>query len=563
MTTYSLHGLRTALFALIADTFSLDNATLANSGITLQLLEAAQAEHGDLATNAAMVLARHVRKAPRMVAEELCAATESKKSDSSSPLHAIASLEVAGPGFINITLTDAAWASLAAQLATDAQAFIQSEHVTPASSYLLEFVSANPTGPLHLGHGRIGIIGDVLKRVLNFCGHNVHAEFYINDAGVQMGKMGTSLKIRCQQAVGQDVAIPEDGYHGTYLVDIAAHCIEKFGKDVVNNDPSFFSDYAYELILAQQRTDLADFGITFDSWFSEQSLHDSGAITAALDKLQERGFLYENDGALWFKATEFGDDKDRVIRKQDGSLTYIAADIAYHANKFDRGFATLVNVLGQDHHGYIQRLKGTMSALGYEADNIAALLCQLVSIKKGSIPVRMSKRAGTFTSLRDVIDIVGVDAARFFFLHKKMESHLELDIEVALKQSQENPVFYLQYAYVRTNSLLEKAANAGITAPNTADFVSFSFDAAEQSVLRKALGFNQTLSSIEKTHATHLVAQYGLELAQVFHSFYTNNKIILPDDVATSQRRLGLVKVVQQTLDVVHDLLGLTKRERM
>lgn len=563
MSIHSLQAITAAFFDLVAHTYNLDPTTIADSGITLQLLDASQAQHGDLATNAAMMLARQLKQNPRLIADTLVQRLASAQSDDQSPLSLIQQAAVAGPGFINITLTPSAWAHFAEQLATNAAAFVQREHATPTHSYLLEFVSANPTGPLHLGHGRNAIIGDVLKRVLTFCGHQVATEFYINDAGSQMAKLGTSLKIRCQQAVGQEVALPEDGYHGDYMVDLARECIATHGETIVDSDVAFFTSFAQERMLATQQKDLADYGVTFDAWFSEKTLHESGAIDNALATLTERGYLYEEDNALWFKATEFGDDKDRVIRKKDGDLTYIAADIAYHINKFERGAQTLINILGQDHHGYVQRLKGTMSALGYNADDLAVILYQLVSIKKGSMPVRMSKRAGTFTSLRDVIDIVGVDAARFFFLHKKAEAHLELDIEVALKKSQDNPVFYLQYAYVRTKSLQAKATEAGIKEIDQVDFDGFIFTPEECNVLRKALGLNQTLRSIESSFATHQMAQYALDMAQAFHSFYTNNKIVDADDMKTSQRRLALVRVVQEVLGLTHELLGLRKQERM
>ena len=562
MTVYSLRALQVALFDLVAHTFNLD-PNQAIPGITLHLLDASQAAHGDLATNAAMVLARQLKQSPRLIADTLCQRLMSCKDDERSPLYAVANASVAGPGFINIALTPAAWAHFAEQLASNAGSFVQKEHQTPSSSYLIEFVSANPTGPLHLGHGRNGIVGDVLRRVLSFCGHQVQAEFYINDAGVQMEKMGHSLKIRCQQAAGQVVEMPEDGYQGEYMIELAQQCINEHGADVCEHNVSFFTDYAYQILLKQQKADLEDYRISFDSWYSERTLHESGAIQEALATLQERDYLYEKDGALWFKATEFGDDKDRVIRKQDGSLSYIAADIAYHTDKFERGITHLINILGQDHHGYVMRLKGTMQALGYDVTRLTALLTQLVSLKKGTVPVRMSKRAGTFTSLRDLVDTVGVDAARFFFLHKKVESHLEFDIETALKKTQENPVFYLQYAYVRTNSLLNKAKESGITVPVATDYDGFMFDENERIVLKKALNLNQILHSIEHSYATHLLATYALEMAQTFHAFYTNNKIIDPHAEETSQRRLALVLVVQQVLGLVHDLLGLTRQERM
>ena len=366
MTTFSLTTLTKNLATHIAQTFSLSEEAVAASGLQLTITH--EAGRGDLATNAAMVLARTLKQAPRAIAEKLVAELLKPDSpalsgglESGPPLKAgeatseytllscITSAEIAGPGFINITLSPAAWCSLTHELATDAQNFFTTEHTTPASSYLLEFVSANPTGPLHLGHGRGAIVGDVLHRVLHFTGHKVHTEFYINDAGSQMKKLGNSLFIRCQQALGHDVALPEDGYQGSYITDLAQQCVDAHGADLLKKDLTFFTAFAHDAMLKEQEADLKNYGVVFDQWFSEKSLHASGAVDAALERLKENGYLYKKDGAWWFKSTEFGDDKDRVIRKEDGSLTYIAADIAYHVNKFSRGCKTLVNFLGQDH----------------------------------------------------------------------------------------------------------------------------------------------------------------------------------------------------------------------
>lgn len=562
---YTLKQINAALLDLIAHTYNLDPTTIASSGITVTLLDATQAHLGDLTTNAAMVLARQVRQAPRVIAQTLSTRILEFAKTDSSPLHAIAAADIAGPGFINLKLTPATWSNLLKELTFNTAAYFQNEQNEQKNSYLLEFVSANPTGPLHLGHGRNAILGDVLRRVLDFCGHEVATEFYVNDAGSQMVKLGTSLHIRCQQALGQDILFPEDGYHGQYVIEMAHQCINEHGESVIRNDISFFTDYAHDKMLAEQKKDLADYRVEIGNWFSEKSLHKSGAIQAALDRLQENGFLFEDGGALWFKSTAFGDDKDRVIRKKDGELTYIAADIAYHAHKFDRDPKSfLVDIFGQDHHGYVNRLKGTLCALGYDADTrLIVLLQQLVSLKKDNLPVRMSKRAGTFIGLRDVLDTVGVDAARFFFLHKKAESHLELDVEVAMKQSQENPLFYLQYAYVRTVSLQAKALTAGITQLDSDEYAGLTFDEAERALITQAMNLTSTLNTIVHTQATHLLATYALDFAKAFHGFYTNHKIIDPAAATTSQRRLVLVTMVQRVLGLVHDLLGLTKREKM
>jgi arginyl-tRNA synthetase len=387
----------------------------------------------------------------------------------------------------------------------------------------------------------------------------VHTEFYINDAGVQMNKLGASLKARCLQQCGTVAEIPEEGYHGEYLIALAEECIETYGSAVIENDISFFTDYAQTKLITQQKQELAAYGVTFDRWFSERTLHANGSITAALAELERRGFLYTQDGALWFKSTEFGDDKDRVIRKQDGTLTYIAPDIAYHVDKLSRGFQTLINIVGQDHHGYILRLKGTLAALGYDPARLDVILYQLVSLKQGNTPLKMSKRSGTFIGLQEVIDTVGIDAARFFFLHKKVDSHLELDIDVALKQTQENPVFYLQYAYVRTLSITHKAAEAGLSARAA----ETPFTEEEVVVLKKLLGLSTALSAVTSLYATHTLAQYALDLAQTFHTFYTNHKVIDAAHPKTSSRRLAIVRAVREVLSLTLDLLGLSKPESM
>ncbi len=554
---FTIRALSDTLLSLIADAVSLTSEEVRATGATVTLLDATSHHQGDLTTNAAMTLARALKKPPRAVAEQIVTAIKSQIE--LNQYGSLSHIEIAGPGFINITLAPQAWASLVQQISTSPAAFFKAETKQQPHSYLIEYVSANPTGPLHLGHGRNAIIGDILARVLRFIGHDVTTEFYINDAGAQMQKLGASLKVRCIELLGGTAEIPEEGYHGQYLIEIAEECVQEHGRSVLENDINFFTSYAKTKLIAQQKEELADYGVKLDSWFSELSLHNNGAITDALSELERREFLYTKDGALWFKSTEFGDDKDRVIRKQDGSLTYIAPDIAYHVHKFARGAQTLIDIVGQDHHGYVLRLKGTLAALGYDANRLDVILYQLVSLKQGDAPVKMSKRSGNFIGLREVIDTVGVDAARFFFLHKKADSHLELDIDIALKQSQENPVFYLQYAYVRTLSIMQKATDLGITA----DITVGACTGEEIAVLKKLLGFGSALNAVATQYATHILATYALDLAQVFHTFYTNNRVVDTAQPETTARRLALIAVTQQTLGLALDLLGLSRRERM
>ncbi len=431
-----------------------------------------------------------------------------------------------------------------------------------------------PTGPLHFGHGRGGIIGDVMARVLAYLGHTVSREFYVNDGGNQMRNLAASLKIRCMQELGTAVEMPdEEGYHGEYLIELAKQCIKEHGNDVVNRDDEFFGTYAKDHMLTLIKQTLTDYRVEFDSWFSEKSLFDSGAVEKTLERLREKDLLYEKDGALWFKATEFGDDKDRVIKKRDGNYTYIAPDIAYHADKFDRGNEILIDVLGQDHHGYVTRLKAMLEALDYPADGLRVILYQLVSITSGGTAVKMSKRAGTFTELREVIDTVGVDVARFFYLNRKAEAHLDFDLEVALKKTEENPVYYIQYGYVRTKSLMKKAREHEafamfldqLEAGNTEDVAQLSDpeSPAEHEVIKKIVALDRVLDIIVRTRETQQLAYYTSELAHVFHHYYATNRIVDPAVETITKRRLFMTFLTQRALGTCLELLGLSQPESM
>ena len=550
--------------------------------ITLNLnIDSPTGKFGDLSCNAAMILAKALSQNPRALGEKIKEKLE--QSDNEVLRKNVKTVEIAGPGFINIFLNPEAWNKISVELYKQKEDFFKKEGKT--KKYLLEFVSANPTGPLHLGHGRGGIIGDVIANVLKFFGHTAEKEFYINDAGSQIKKLGNSLKIRVLQELGKQAELPEDGYAGTYLIDLAKECIKSHGKEIESKitesaeGNAFFETFAKEKLLAKIKETLTNYGIHFDSWFSELQVHKKGLIEEAVKTLLEKNLAYEQDGAIWFKSTEFGDDKDRVIRKkpeegqESGAYTYIAADIAYHKEKFDRGYDVLIDILGQDHHGYVKRLKGTMTALGYDAELLNVILYQLVSIKQGAEQVKMSKRAGTFEKLSDVIEKVGTDVARFFYLNRKAEAHLEFDLETALKKTEENPAYYIQYAYVRTNSLLAKAAETEFLKPfvnNLSSKVIPSVNEeltdmtdADISVLKKICSLSTILETIETTYQTHLLTYYTLELAKTFHNYYAHNKIIDLDNLENSKRRLLLTKLIQETLAICLDLLGLSKPKRM
>ncbi len=530
----------------------------------------AEALHGDISTNIAMLLAKKAGLAPRVIAHDL----KELLVEAKEVLHWIQEVTIAGPGFLNIKLTPAAYQELLIQLYGEKRAFFASALGGEKKKVLIEFVSANPTGPLHLGHGRGGIVGDTLARVMAFVGYDVDKEFYINDAGNQVKLLGQSLQARCLQQLGVDAVMPEEGYAGEYIIDLATDCVAQHGDELKTKDVLFFELYAKEHLLKLIKADLVNYGITFDVWFSEKTLHDSGAVQQALQLLIDRDMAYEQDGALWFKSTNFGDDKDRVIRKSSGELTYIAADIAYHKHKFDRGYDVLIDILGHDHHGYVKRLQATMDALGYPAQNLHVILYQLVSIKENDVLVRMSKRAGKFTKLSDVIDEVGSDVARFFYLNRKTDMPLEFDLATALKKSDENPVFYIQYAFVRIASLLDKAHAEGfeawvqalrtgaVTEAELAPLMAkFSADDAE--ILKKVCALQDILRTIATGYQTHLLSYYALELAQQLHAYYTRNKVIDTTQRDVAQLRMLVVFVVHQTLGLSLELLGLSQPERM
>ncbi|MCL5436348.1 MAG: arginine--tRNA ligase [Candidatus Dependentiae bacterium] len=547
---------RTALLERLTALFPDQQNLSKNILITLND-EPRKAEFGDLSTNAALVLAPLLKKAPRTVAQDIIASF-------SHPL--VAACTIAGPGFINISLTPEAWGLIAQRLHNALDDFFTLDANAPRSRYSIEFVSANPTGPLHLGHGRGGIIGDVLGTILRFIGHTVTKEFYINDAGRQIDTLGQSFKIRCQQQLGTDCQLPEDGYHGAYLIDMAqalvAHDRTAVEGALESGNDRFFAEYAKERLLAEQQETLKQYGIEFDVWFSERTLHDNGDIERAIERLRKRGHLYEQDGALWFRTTSFGDDKDRVIRRANGELTYVAADLAYMLNKIERGAQKLLLVLGQDHHGYVSRLKGAMQAFGYDPDDLDAILYQLVTIKEAGETVRLSKRAGRIVSLEGIIDAVGKDVARFFYLNRKPDAHLDFDITLALQKTEENPVYYIQYAYVRTSSILEKAVHESGLSNITAEDLH-GFDAAELMLLRKICALRELLTSISGNYQPHLLTYYVLELAHTFHSFYAANRVIDRADRTQSRRRLALIIVLRNTFGLCLRLLGLSCPEKM
>lgn len=544
--------IQTAFASYLQKTFSIDQ-TLAQSCNFMLNVEPGKQEFGDLNANAAMVLAKEAKKNPRQIAQLII-------DDFKHPY--ISKIEIAGPGFLNAWLTPAALHDMAKDIISKKHAFFALEEDAPKQRYNLEFVSANPTGPLHLGHGRGAIIGDVLGNILKFLGHHVTKEFYINDAGNQINKLGISFKIRCQQALGLSAELPEDGYQGTYLIELANQCIQENGTDILQRPDSFFEDYAKNAMLEQQKKTLHEYGLTFDVWFSEKTLHEGNDIERAIQLLQEHNFIYEHEQALWFASTKFGDDKDRVVRKSSGEWTYVAADIAYLLNKAKRGFDHLVMVLGHDHHSYAVRLQGIKQALSLNRIDLAIVLYQLVTMKASGQLVQMSKRAGTMVTLHDVIDEVGKDVARYFYLNRKADAQLEFDLDLALKKTEENPVFYVQYAYVRTGSILEKAGQEkDLRDISGAD--SDHLGSAEALLIKKIASLKHLLQVIAITQQTHHLTYYTHELADIFHRYYAQNRVIESSNIPQSRARLLLIQVLRDTFATTFDLLGISKPLKM
>jgi arginyl-tRNA synthetase len=510
-------------------------------------------QFGDITTNIALILSKVHSQKPQSIAHLLC-------NQFQNP--AIERIEIAGQGFINIFLTLQAWQTIFQSMIEKGDSFFALTEKEPRFHYSIEFVSANPTGPLHIGHGRGGIIGDVLGNILRYRGHTVIKEFYINDAGTQINKLGLSLKIRCEQLLGKSEELPSDAYHGDYVKELAQELVKEKGHSVLTESEIFFQNYAKEHMLHKIKETLLSYGIIFDVWFSEQSLHINHSIDHVLQVLMQKGYMYEREGALWLSSTTFGDDKDRVVRKSSGELTYVAADIAYLENKIKRGANHLIMVLGQDHHSYVIRLKAALSALGYNPAILDVILYQLVTLKEGDTILRMSKRAGHMTTLEDIITLVGIDVARFFYLNRKADAHLEFDVNLALKHTEENPVYYIQYAYVRTVSILEKAkAFQPLKDPLSEDSTFLANE--EKLLIKKIASLTTILATISNSYQTHLLTYYILELAHLFHSYYGMHRIIDIEQIEKSRARLLLIKQLQHTFALCLKLMGISIPDKM
>lgn len=540
-----------SFYSSIEDLFSIDIKKLKNLSTAINY-EQKKGDFGDISSNVAILLAKVLDKDPKDVA--LSILSNFKNSY-------IKNFKVAGPGFINLYLNLDAIKKIAFEIFTQPDYFKSEDNI---KNYSIEFISANPTGPLHVGHGRGGVIGDVLSNILTFLSNKVTKEFYINDAGVQIEKLGESLKIRILNQLGKDINLKEDLYHGDYIIDLAKKFIKDYSikseSDLDNlefKDKDFFSDYAKNILLDKIKNTLENYNIKYDNWFSEKKLHKDGSIERTLNKIKD--YIYEKDGALWFKSSKFSDEKDRVIKKSDGDYTYLAADIAYLDNKLSRKFDKIIMVLGQDHHGYVARLKGIMKALGHNEEDLDIILYQLVTIKENNQVLRLSKRAGKIITLQDIIDLVGSDVARFFYLNKKADAHLDFDLNLALKQTDENPVYYIQYAYVRTNSIINNGLKDFSIEQEDYNFISES----EKALILKIANLKQLLNSIKHNYQVHLLTYYTLELAQLFHNYYSLNKVINKDNLELSKGRLFLINLLNRTFYICFKLIGISTPESM
>ena len=514
-------------------------------------------EHGDYATNLAMMLARFEGQAPRRIAEILVA--ELLQSDQ------FASVDVAGPGFINFRLAGGCWAATLQRIYNEQESFGRSQ-VGDGIKVQVEFVSANPTGPLHIGHGRGAVVGDALAAILAAAGFDVQREYYINDAGNQVQTLGRSILLRLRELQGEQVDFPEDGYQAAYIVDLAKRLLpeqDRLGDLSEEDAVNLCARFGVERVLEWIAADLEAFGISFDHWYSEQSLYDRNMVEQELARLADKGLTYQEDGALWLRTTDFGDDKNRVLIKSDGSYTYFASDVAYHLEKFDRGFDRVIDVWGADHHGYIPRMKAMLKGFGMPAEALEVLLIQMVNLLRDGQPFVMGKRSGNFITLREVIDEVGRDACRFFFLMRRCDSQLDFDLELAKQSSSDNPVYYVQYAHARICSINRNAADLGIAQPTLPqfDFNLLTLD-EEIALIRQLSRFPETVEGAALHHEPHRVVFYLQDLAALLHSYYNRHRVLV-DDMPVTYARLYLVNAVRIVLANALSLLGVSAPEKM
>lgn len=508
-------------------------------------------EQGDFSTNIAMQLTKVLKDSPRNIAEKIVEVLSKNTNE-------IKTIEIAGPGFINIYLNDEYVFSGISNVIKQGENY-GSSSIGKKEKIDIEFVSANPTGILHLGTARGAAYGSNLANIMSFAGYDVTKEYYINDAGNQIINLGVSLKERYKGLCGLEENMPEDGYYGSEIIDIAKTIFDKYGNSKLDEDLEFFKKVAVDYLLNIIKTDLSNFGVTFDVWTSEKSIRAKGRIEESLKILDEKGLVYKKDDATWLKTTVYGDDKDRVLIKTDGSYTYLVPDIAYHLDKFDRGFDYLVDVFGADHHSYVSRLKASIEALGYDKDKLEVRLLQMVRLLRDGEIVKMSKRTGGNITISELVGEIGKDAARYFFATRSLDGQMDFDINLALKKSSENPFFYVGYANARICSILKDAKEKNI---DICTDIKEAIDIDSKALLLKVYEFTEVLVSAALKKEPHLITNYVYELASMFHNYYGKHKI-LTDDIKMSEKRLGLIKTVGITITNALRLIGVKAPEKM
>ncbi|MCG7410721.1 arginine--tRNA ligase [Paenibacillus sp. ACRRX] len=515
--------------------------------------------HGDLATNVAMQLTRIAKRNPRQIAEAII---ENLDKASAS----IQSAEIAGPGFINFRVDKSYLYGVVGEVAAQGADYGRSNS-GEGQKVQMEFVSANPTGSLHLGHARGAAVGDALCNVLDFAGYEVTREYYINDAGNQVMNLAYSIEARYKQALGQDAEMPEDGYHGEDIKGFAQELVAQEGERLLQLSDDerikFFRTYGLNKELDKIKRDLGRFNVQFNSWFSETSLYENGEVIKALEALKEGGKVFEEEGATWLRTTDFGDDKDRVLVKNDGSYTYLTPDVAYHRDKYARGYDRMINIWGADHHGYIPRMKAAMEALGNDSNKLVVLIAQMVSLFQGGEKVKMSKRTGKAVTMEDLMDEVGVDAIRYFFTMRSMDSHLDFDMDLAVSTSNENPVFYVQYAHARACSIFRQAEEQQVVVKPLSEVNLTALTTEHEFALLRKMGeLPDEVDVAAREYAPHRLIRYVYELASLFHSYYKAERVIT-EDAEQTQARLALLGAVRTVLANVLRLVGVSAPDRM
>ncbi|MCL6570133.1 MAG: arginine--tRNA ligase [Bacillus sp. (in: Bacteria)] len=514
--------------------------------------------NGDYATNMAMQLARIAKKSPRMIAQALIANIDRGAAS-------IEKIELAGPGFINFHMNNSYLTELIPTVLEAGDRYGETT-VGNKEKIQVEFVSANPTGDLHLGHARGAAVGDSLCNILAKAGYDVSREYYINDAGNQINNLAVSIEARYFQALSLEKDMPEGGYHGADIIGIGKTLSAEYGDKFVEVPEAermeFFREYGLKFEMAKLKRDLEDFRVGFDIWFSETSLYHNGKIDEALQALRASGYVYEEDGATWLRSTEFGDDKNRVLIKQDGTYTYLTPDIAYHKDKLDRGFEKLINIWGADHHGYIPRMKAAIQSLGYGSDVLEVEIIQLVHLYKDGEKMKMSKRTGKAVTMRDLVDEVGLDAVRYFFAMRSSDTHMDFDLDLAVSESNENPVYYAQYAHARISSILRSGEEQGLAVATGADF-SLVVSDKEIDLLKKIGEFPLAVGEAAEKRVPHRITNYIFDLASTFHSFYNAEKVLDAEQPERTKARLSLVRAVQITMKNALALIGVSAPEKM